>query len=329
MSSLKPYLWLAAILRACVAGVFARSCVPWRGNGDGRRQGMNAVPQAAERDWRTPLELTLLGAIWGCSFLFMRVAVPSFGPFALVEVRLVLGALVLLPFLWRARAQFPSRRWLWLAPIGLINSALPFVLFAYAAEQAPAAIGAICNAMTVLFAALIAFLFFGEKIGMRRAGALLVGFAGVVVLATAKVSGLSIGTAVIAGAAASLLYGLGVNLVKRHMTGLPSAAAAAATLSCASLWMLPMAVSHWPQAAIPLKAWGAAIALGVACTGLAFLMFYRLIGRIGPSRASTVTYLIPLFGAAFAWLFLGEAVTVQMLIAGALILGSVAVSQKG
>ena len=227
---------------------------------------MNAVPQAAERDWRTPLELTLLGAIWGCSFLFMRVAVPSFGPFALVELRLVLGALVLLPFLWRARAQFLPRRWLWLAPIGLINSALPFVLFAYAAEQAPAAIGAICNAMTVLFAALIAFLFFGEKIGMRRAGALLVGFAGVVVLATAKVSGLSIGTAVIAGAAASLLYGLGVNLVKRHMTGLPSAAAAAATLSCASLWMLPMAVTHWPQAAIPLKAWGAAIALGVACS---------------------------------------------------------------
>ncbi len=280
------------------------------------------------RDWRTPLELTLLGAIWGCSFLFMRVAVPSFGPYALVEVRLVLGALVLLPFLWKARALFPARRWLWLAPIGLINSALPFVLFAYAAERAPAAIGAICNAMTVLFAALIAFLFFGEKIGMRRAIALLVGFAGVVVLATAKVSGLSIGAAVIAGATASLLYGLGVNLVKRHMTGLPSAAAAAATLGCASLWMLPMAITHWPQAAVPFNAWACAVALGVLCTGLAFLMFYRLIGRIGPARASTVTYLIPLFGAAFAWLFLGEPVTLAMLIAGALILGSVAVSQR-
>lgn len=280
------------------------------------------------RDWRTPLELTLLGAIWGCSFLFMRVAVPSFGPYALVEVRLVLGALVLLPFLWKARALFPARRWLWLAPIGLINSALPFVLFAYAAERAPAAIGAICNAMTVLFAALIAFLFFGEKIGMRRAVALLVGFAGVVVLATAKVSGLSIGAAVIAGATASLLYGLGVNLVKRHMTGLPSAAAAAATLGCASLWMLPMAITHWPQAAVPFNAWACAVALGVLCTGLAFLMFYRLIGRIGPARASTVTYLIPLFGAAFAWLFLGEPVTLAMLIAGALILGSVAVSQR-
>jgi drug/metabolite transporter (DMT)-like permease len=77
---------------------------------------MNAISQATERDWRTPLELTLLGAIWGCSFLFMRVAVPSFGPFALVEVRLVLGALVLLPFLWRARAQFPCWR-CWPAPV--------------------------------------------------------------------------------------------------------------------------------------------------------------------------------------------------------------------
>jgi drug/metabolite transporter (DMT)-like permease len=289
---------------------------------------MKALPAAQPRDWRTPLELTLLGAIWGCSFLFMRVAVPHFGPYALVEVRLVLGALVLLPFLWHARALFPARRWLWLAPIGLINSAVPFVLFAWAAERAPAAIGAICNAMTVLFAALIAFLFFGERIGMRRALALLVGFSGVVVLATAKVAGLSIGAAVIAGALASLLYGLGVNLVKRHMTGLPPAASAAATLGCASLWMLPMALTHWPQGPVPGAAWACAITLGVVCTGLAFLMFYRLIARIGPSRASTVTYLVPLFGAAFAWLLLGEPVTLQMLLAGALILGSVAVSQR-
>ncbi len=282
----------------------------------------------AARDWRTPLELTLLGAIWGCSFLFMRVAVPSFGPYALVEVRLLLGALVLLPFLWKARAQFPARRWRWLVPIGLINSAIPFVLFAWAAQRAPAAIGAICNAMTVLFAALIAFLFFGEKIGMRPAIALLVGFTGVVVLATAKVSGLSIGAAVIAGSLAALLYGLGVNLVKRHMTGLPPAASAGATLGSAALVMLPLALTHWPEAPIPVVSWTCAIALGVVCTGFAFLMFYRLIARIGPARASTVTYLVPMFGALFAWMFLGEPVTLAMLIAGALILGSVAVSQR-
>ena len=281
------------------------------------------------RDWRTPLELGVLGAIWGCSFLFMRIAATPFGPFALVEVRLLLGALVLSPFLWKSRALFPARRWLWLAPIGLLNSAIPFLLFAWGAERAPAAIGAICNAMTVLFAALVAFLFFGEKIGARRAIALLIGFVGVVVLATGKSAGLSVGPAVFAGALASLLYGVGINLVKRHMTGLPPAASGAATLGCGALLLLPFALTHWPQVPPPPLAWAAAIALGMVCTGLAFLMFYRLIGRIGPSRASTVTYLIPLFGAAFAWLFLGEAVTVQMLVAGALILGSVAVSQKG
>ena len=134
-------------------------------------QEADHTPAAATtaRDWRTPFELLALGAVWGGSFLFMRVAAPAFGPYALVELRLALGALVLLPFLWLARAQFPLRLWPRLAAIGIINSALPFLLFAWAAQRAPAAIGAICNAMTVLFAALVAFVAFGEKIGMRRA----------------------------------------------------------------------------------------------------------------------------------------------------------------
>jgi drug/metabolite transporter (DMT)-like permease len=282
----------------------------------------------ATRDWRTPLELLALGAVWGGSFLFMRVAAPVFGPYALVELRLALGALVLLPFLWLARAQFPLRLWPRLAAIGVVNSALPFLLFAWAAQRAPAAIGAICNAMTVLFAALVAFLLFGERIGVRRALALLTGFAGVVVLATAKVSGLSLGPAVLAGSAAALLYGLGLNLVKRYMTGLPPAASAAVTLGCSAVLLLPLALIHWPTGPVPPLAWAAAVALGVLCTGLAFIYFYRLIHRIGAARTSTVTYLIPLFGALFAWLLLDEPVTVKMLLAGGLILGSVAVSQR-
>ena len=183
--------------------------------------------------------------------------------------------------------------------------------------------------MRVRFAGMRGVRVCGGKIGRRGAGARLIGWAGVGGLAAAGGSGFSSGAAVVAGASAWLLYGLGVNLVKRHMTGLPSAAAAAATLRCASLWMLPMAVTHWPQVPPPATAWVSAITLGVICTGVAFLMFYRLIGRIGPARASTVTYLVPLFGAAFAWLFLGEPVTLQMVLAGGLILGSVAVSQKG
>jgi drug/metabolite transporter (DMT)-like permease len=286
------------------------------------------APIAVARDWRTPLELTVLGAIWGCSFLFMRLAAGEFGAAALVEVRLALGALVLMPFLWKARALFPLRRWPLLALIGLINSAVPFLLFAWAAQRAPAAVGAICNAMTVLFAALIAFLFFGERIGTRRALALLVGFVGVVVLATGKAAGASLGGAVLAGASAALLYGVGVNLVRRHMQGLPPAASAAATLGSAALLLAPWAATHWPTHAVSTAAWASAGALGVVCTGLAFLLYYRLIQRVGAATASTVTYLVPLFGALFAWALLGEAVTGAMLVAGGLILGSVAVSQR-
>jgi drug/metabolite transporter (DMT)-like permease len=258
----------------------------------------------------------------------MRIAAEPFGAFALVDIRLTLGALVLLPFLWRDRAVFTRAMWPKLAIIGLINSAIPFLLFAWAAQRSPAAIGAICNAMTVLFAALIGFLFFGEKIGARRAIALLVGFGGVVLLATSKAGGISVGMAVVAGSTAALLYGVGVNLVRRHLGGIPPAAAAAATLGCSALLLAPFAATHWPTNAISPLAWGSAIAIGVLCTGYAFLLYYRLIQRIGAARAATVTYLVPLFGAAFAWLFLGEPVTPAMLAAGLLILGSVAFSQR-
>ncbi len=287
-----------------------------------------AVAGPAARDWRTPLELGFLGVVWGCSFLFMRVAAPHFGPYALVELRLALGAAVLLPFLWLARARFPLRRWPALAAIGVLNSALPFLLFAWAAQRAPAAIGAICNAMTVLFTALVAFLFFGERIGTRRTCALLVGFVGVLVLATGKSGGLSVGPAAFAGATASLLYGVGYNLVKRHMGDLPPAASAASTLGCSALLLAPVAWLHWPAVPVPAAAWACATALGVVCTGLAYLMYYRLIQRIGPGRASTVTYLIPVFGALLAWTFLDEPLTWTMGLAGALILGSVAFSQR-
>jgi len=293
---------------------------------------MNSIPvtrsSASTAALLTPLELGVLGAIWGASFLFMRIAAKDFGPFALVEVRLALGSLVLLPFLLRNRARFPLKLWPKIALIGAINSAAPFLLFAWGAERAPAGIGAIANAMTVLFTALVGFLFFGEKIGRTRAIALLVGFAGVVVLASGKTHGSNIGGAVAAGATASFLYGIGINLVRRHLTGLPPAAVASATLGTSALLTLPFAITQWPTQAIPAVSWLSAAMLGVICTGAAFVLYYRLIARIGASRASTVTYLIPVFGVAWAWLLLGEPLTTTMAISGALILGSVALSQR-
>lgn len=258
----------------------------------------------------------------------MRIAAPEFGSAALVEVRLAFGALVLLPLLWTARKQIPLRMWPRLALIGLINSAIPFLLFAWSAQVAPAAISAICNATTVLFAALMAFVLYRERLGARRLVALLVGFSGVVVLATSK--GGSAGTlgAVAAATSAALLYGLGANLVRRHLLGLPAGAIAAATLLISAVLLAPVALLQWPQTPISMSSWCSAAALGALCTGFAYLIYYRLIQCHGAARAAGVTYLIPLFAAAWAWLLLGEAISLPMLLAGGLILASVAINLR-
>ena len=260
--------------------------------------------------------------------MFQRVAAPEIGTAALSELRLAFGAVVLLPFLWRQRAAFPAKVWPKVVLVGAINSAVPFALFAWAAQHAPAGISAITNAMAVLFTALVGFMFFGEKIGVRRAGALLVGFAGVVVLASGKTAGASIGWAVAAGCAAAFMYGVGVHLLRRYFSGMPQAALAAATLGSSALLMLPFAIADWPVQPVSAHAWLSAGLLGVLCTGLAYAVYYRLVQRIGASRAVTVTYLVPLFAVGWAWWLLDEPLTVSMAIAGALILGSVAISQK-
>jgi drug/metabolite transporter (DMT)-like permease len=272
-------------------------------------------------------ELLLLGAIWGGSFLFMRISAGAFGTFPLVEVRLALGAAVLLPFLWQARTQFTPRLWLKLAGIGAINTAIPFALFAWAAGRAPAGIGAITNSLAVLFAALIARLFYSEPIGPLRLAGLALGFVGVFVLANPHSEGAAVWPAALAGTTAAFLYGIGANLMRRVVGSVPAAALAASTLLTSALLLLPFALASWPAAPIPLRAWGSAVLLGAVCSGLAFVLYYRLIGRLGAVRAAAVTYLIPLFGLLWAWLFLGEVPTSSMALAAVLILGGVGLSQ--
>jgi drug/metabolite transporter (DMT)-like permease len=278
--------------------------------------------------WLTPVEIIVLGAIWGASFLFMRVAAADFGAFVLVEIRLALGALILLPFTWQERAPLAVAGWWRLAAIGALNSAAPFALFAWAAQRAPAGIGAITNSMTAVFTALVAFVLYRERISALRALGLCAGFAGVAVLASGKVGGASLGPAVLAGTLAALLYAFGANLIRRSLLGIPASAVAGATLLCASVLILPLAIATWPRDAVGGVSWLSAILLGVVCTGAAFVLYYRLILRIGAPRASTVTYLIPLFGMIWAWLLLGEALTVSMAAAAILILGGVALSQQ-
>jgi drug/metabolite transporter (DMT)-like permease len=284
----------------------------------GRRMRIDRRP---ERDWRTPVELLALAAIWGGSFLFLRIAAPKFGPVPLVDVRLALGALVLSPFLWRACRQLAAMGWFKIAAIGLVNTLLPFLLFAWSAERAPAGVSAIVNSMAVPFAALAAFALFGESIGRRRLAGLAIGLTGVVVLASGDVGGAGLAPAVVAGTLAAFLYGVSANLVKRYFSGLPAAAVAAATLAWGALLLAPFAVWQWPSARVPAQAWLSLIALGVVCTGAAYAIYYRLIQRAGAPRATTVTYLVPIFGVLWAWLALGEPLTISMGAGGVLILG--------
>lgn len=289
---------------------------------------ISPVRTPAVAAWLTPTELVLLGAIWGASFLFQRVSARDFGALPLVEIRLALGAAILVPFLWTARKQFSGALWLRLAGVAAVNSAIPFALFAWGAERAPAGIGAIANAMAGPFTALVAFLFFGEQIGRRRAFGLLLGFIGVVVLSSGRTAGgASVWPAALAGAAAALCYGFGGNLLKRYLAGVPASAVASATSICASALVAPLAIATWPRHPIPLVSWVSAVLLGVLCTGIAYVLYYRLIHRIGAPRAATVTYIIPVFGVLWAWLLLGEALTATMGIAGVLILAGVALSQ--
>ena len=286
------------------------------------------APRQGPLDWRTPVELLVLAAIWGGSFLFLRIAAPEFGPVALVDLRLGLGALVLSPFLWRARRQLAATGWLKIAAIGIVNTLLPFLLFAWSAERAPAGVSAIVNSMAVPFAALAAFAMFGEKIGGRRLTGLATGLVGVVVLASGDVGGAGLGPAVVAGTLAAFLYGVSANLVKRHFSGLPAAAVAAATLAWGAVLLAPFAAWQWPSTHVPAQAWLSLIALGVVCTGAAYAIYYRLIQRVGAPRATTVTYLVPIFGVLWAWLALGEPLTISMAVGGVLILGGMLFGQS-
>ncbi|MBS0433067.1 MAG: DMT family transporter [Proteobacteria bacterium] len=272
--------------------------------------------------------LIVLAAIWGGSFLFQRVAAKDFGPLPLVEIRLGLGALILLPFLLRERARFTRSRWPAIVAIGALSTTLPFLLFAWGAERAPAGIGAIANSMAVPFAALAAYALFGERIGMRRAMALVAGLAGVAVLASGDVAGSRIAAAVAAGTLAALMYGVSTNLVKHHLSDLPPAALAAAALLCGTLELAPFTFFEWPKNAIPAHSWASVSALGVLCTGFAYALFYRLIGKVGATRAAMVTYLVPAFGVAWGWSFLGEPLTLGMAAGGALILGGMIFGQR-
>jgi len=272
---------------------------------------------------RDLLDLLVLAAVWGGSFLFMRIAVPEFGPAALIELRVGLAALFLLPAaLWRGKLPLIARHWRALLAVGAFNAALPFLLFAYAAQSLGAGFLSVANAVTPVWGAVIGWLWLKDRLPRMRALGLLISVSGIVVLVWDKLNfgdGGS-GLAVLAAISAPIFYGIAANWTKRYLTGVDALANATGSMVAASLLLLPLAILAWPEQPVSLKAWQAIAVLAVVCTGAAYIVFFRLIANVGPTGAVSVTFLVPIFGLLWGAWFLGEALTPSILAGAAIIL---------
>ena len=273
-------------------------------------------------------ELVLLAAVWGASFLFMRLGAGEFGAIPLSWLRVAGAALVLLPLLrWRGETAALRAHWKPVFVVGVMNSALPFVLFSYALLSITASLSSIFNAASPLFGALIAWLWLKDRLSAPRIAGLFIGFAGVLGLAgdEAGVSGNADATSGALAVLACLLASLLLRLVgqlhpalshrravdgrrRRQPARRGAGAARARRCGCGR----PRRRARRPGPTSPR--------LAVLCTGLAYILYFRLIAHAGPANAIAVTYLIPAFAVLWGGLFLGERPTAAMLAGCAVIL---------
>ena len=272
-------------------------------------------------------ELLTLAALWGASFLFMRMGASEFGPVALVAVRVGGAALFLLPLLqMRGQMHVLRANWRAIFVVGLTNSALPFLLFSYAALSITAGLAAIFNAASPLFGAVIAWLWLKDRLSAPRIVGLVIGFVGVSWLAWSNAShGAAFkpggsAWATLACLAATLFYGVSASLTKKYLSGVaPMAVAAGSQLSAAIVLIAP-AVWWWPSVSPSGTAWLTAALLAILSTGIAYILYFRLIANIGPANAISVTFLVPAFAVLWGWMLLSEQLTAAMLIGCAVIL---------
>lgn len=278
---------------------------------------------------RDLFDLVLLAAIWGASFLLMRIASPAFGPLPLIELRVAIAALVLLPLLAvRGGLSALRTKFVPLLVVAFSNSALPFVLYAWALLSVTAGFAAVANASAPLWAALIAYLWLRDRLGPGAVLGLFVGFSGVLVLCWDQLGFRdgSSGWAVPACIGATLSYGIAANYTKQRLAGVTPLTVAAGSQVYAALMLMPLAAHRWPQVSPGLGQWCAVIALGVVCTGFAYFLYFRLIERLGPSRAISVTFLVPAFGMLWGVLFLDEALGLRMIVGCLTILAGTALA---
>jgi drug/metabolite transporter (DMT)-like permease len=251
----------------------------------------------------------MLSALWGGSFLFIRVAVPALGPFLLVELRVGLAAAALCLYALAAGSMPKIRgRWRSFLVLGFLNAAVPFSLISAAEIHLTASLAAILNSTTVMFTAIVAAVWMDDALTARKVVGIVLGIVGVTVLVgwdPLRVNSLIL-LAVAAMLLASLSYALGATYAKRSFSGIPPLGMAIGQLSGAVVLLLPMAVVSVPERAPSTVVTFSMLGLAFLSTALAYLIYFRLIENVGPTSTVTVTLLVPVFGLLFGVLLLEE-----------------------
>lgn len=268
-------------------------------------------------------EIVLLGAIWGGSFPLTRLCGPHFGIVTLIALRAAVAALFLLGIMV-FRGGWSSLRFFWrpIALLGIINSAIPFTLLAYTTTTVSAGFASIMNSTAPIFGALVAYLWLKERLTIDRIAGLVLGALGTIVLFWNLVSfhAGGPGWGVLSGLTATLCYGISANYTRQKLAGANALAIAAGSQISAGLFLAPWAI--WLGTSTPLShqdLWIGAL-LAILCTAIAYLLYFRLIRNVGPARAITCTFLIPVFGVLWGAVMLGEKLSTQTLVGGTIVL---------
>ena len=281
---------------------------------------MNSTPPANSNT--SPIQLkhllmfVLLASIWGASFMFTRVASPEFGAFAFASLRLGIAAVVLFPILLMAGNWKYLRNDFWLIVfISLFNSALPFVMFAYATLYLEAGMTSVLNSFVPMLSGLIAHIYFKDYLSKSQQLGLVIGIIGVGVLMMGKMGfGNNTILPLFACLAACLSYAISANITKRKLSHVPPKVLASSTMFVSGLLLIPFGLSTWPDTMPSLTAWSAVLAVAVLSTALAYLLFFELIKNIGPTRTVSVTLLIPIFGIFWGAVLLDEPITWTIIV---------------
>ena len=275
------------------------------------------------------IRLVVLSAIWGGSFLFLRIAAPVLGPVILAELRAAFAALFLLIVAWTLHKPLDAgKHWKHFLILGLFNSALPFLLFSFAAKTLTASVMSILNATAPIWGAIIGAVWMRQSPSGRTMLGLLLGVAGVSLLVGGDQLTVQPGatTAIAAALMAAFFYGIATNYAKTA-TAVEPFANAHGSMWAAAILIAP-ATPFSPLIASPgAGVMAAAAALGIVCSGMAYLLYFRLIKDVGATSALTVTFLIPVFGVLWGSLFLSEAVRWNTIVgAGIIIVGTALVT---